>query len=213
VGVRLLEHLETCSRCREEAAEQREFADIERAYETTSALPPPQDLRRDFESTSAPLPPQVPNYTVLRWLGRGGFGDVWLARHPVLGLRALKVLNERQFDERALDRLVEEARVMASLKPHPNPGQAFDLIRPPGGAGLVMAYVEGGPLSRQAPRNWERAVRYTAQVADGLRAVHAKGLLHRDIKPVNILWDREDDAAVLGDFGLATRAGGPPGLA
>src|SRR5262249_22253295 len=60
---------------------------------------------------------------------------------------------------------------------------------------------------------WERAVRYTAQVADGLRAVHAKGLLHRDIKPVNILWDREDDAAVLGDFGLATRAGGPPGLA
>jgi serine/threonine protein kinase len=70
-----------------------------------------------------------------------------------------------------------------------------------------MEYVEGGPLSKQTsttnPLAWERAARYAADVADGLDEVHAAGLLHRDLKPHNILWDRHRDEALLADFGLA----------
>ncbi len=99
---------------------------------------------------------------------------------------------------------------MAALKVHPNRVTVFDLLSTAAGPVLVMDYIDGGPLSQQTcperPMDWVRAARYVADVADGLAEVHARGILHRDIKPDNILLDRERDAAVLTDFGVAAHA-------
>jgi serine/threonine protein kinase len=156
-------------------------------------------------------PPAVEGFQFLRMLGDGGFGRVWLARHLALDrLVAVKHLRADRWDDEAVGRLVHEARVMASLKVHRNRVTVFDLVQGPAGCFLVLDYVAGGPLSSQVtvgrPLAWGRAARYVADVAEGLAEVHARGLLHRDVKPANILWDRERDEALLTDFGLAAHS-------
>jgi hypothetical protein len=151
-----------------------------------------------------------PGFEFLRELGRGGFGNVWLARHRTLDkLVAVKHLRSERLSCEA-DLLAREARTMAALKVHPNRVTVFDLLPTAAGWFLVMDYIEGGPLSRltcrEQPLDWVRAARYVADVADGLAEVHARGILHRDIKPANILYDRDRDAAVLTDFGVAAHA-------
>src|SRR5262249_6876154 len=125
-------------------------------------------------------------------------------------LVAIKHLRPDRVADQA-DQLVQEARTMAALKVHPNRVTVFDLLGSAAGWLLVMDYVEGGPLSGLTapgqPLDWVRAARYVADVADGLAEVHARGVLHRDIKPDNILLDRDRDAAVLTDFGVAAHAG------
>ena len=197
-GATLAEHLAHCPRCREEAEDQAEF----------------EEIRRGYQAASAPrAAPDVPHHTVEGWLGGGGFGDVWHGHHPgLLQPRAFKVLHARHLDGDRLASLRAEAQVMAALPPHANRVQVFDLIERPEGPVLVMAFVDGGPLNRQAPMPWERAVRFVLGVGEGLREVRGRGLLHRDIKPANILWDRARDLAVLGDFGLAAYADGRPEL-
>jgi len=154
------------------------------------------------------LPP--PGFRLLRELGKGAFGSVWLARHLALDkLVAIKHL----FPERVaanVDLLGREARTMAALKVHPNRVTVFDLIQTGAGWFLIMDYVAGGTLAQLSepgrPLEWTRAARYIADVADGLAEVHARGLWHLDIKPGNILLDRDRDQAVLTDFGLASQA-------
>jgi hypothetical protein len=155
-----------------------------------------------------PFLPQLPNFMFHRLLGRGGFGEVWLATDESLRqARAVKLLPRGPFTERDVDRLVEEARLMARLSRHRNRVQVHTLAVGVTNCFLVMEYIEGGPLSGltslQRPLAWERAARYVADVADGLAEVHALGVLHRDIKPANILWDRQRDEALLTDFGIA----------
>ena len=71
---------------------------------------------------------------------------------------------------------------------------------------LVMQYVAGGSLAdllkAEGPLDWQRAARYVADVGEGLLEVHAQGIVHRDVKPSNILWDPKKDEAVLTDFGV-----------
>jgi serine/threonine protein kinase len=136
---------------------------------------------------------------------------VWLATDENLRQeRAVKVLSRGRFTQGDFDRLVAEARLMAQLPRHRNRVQVHALV--PGGTDwfLIMEHVEGGALSGQTslerPMAWERAARYTADVADGLVDMHALGVLHRDIKPANILWDSQRDEALLCDFGIAAPA-------
>jgi hypothetical protein len=148
-----------------------------------------------------------PGFELLRLLGQGGFGSVWLARHLALDkLVAIKQLRPDRLAAHA-EVIAREARTMASLKVHPNRVTVFDLLPTSAGCFLVMDYIDGGPLSwltsPEQPLDWVRAARYVADVTDGLTEVHARGILHRDIKPDNILLDRERDAAVLTDFGVA----------
>lgn len=74
---------------------------------------------------------------------------------------------------------------------------------------LVLQYVAGGSLADRLKDSralgWQRAAEYAADVADALQAVHASGMVHRDVKPANILWDEEHDEAVLTDFGISGR--------
>jgi serine/threonine protein kinase len=150
-------------------------------------------------------------YDVVRPLGSGGMGEVFLARDRVLGRDvALKVLR-KQFagDEEFAERFKREAMSAASLS-HPNIVQVYDRGETEEGASYIaMEYVPGGTLeeriSRDGPLEAAAAAEIGAQVAEALGAAHDRGMVHRDIKPQNILLTANGGAKVA-DFGIA-RAG------
>lgn len=141
-------------------------------------------------------------------LGRGGMGAVYLGRQLSLDREvAVKVLaSELADDPQFLERLEREARVMARLR-HPNIVAVHDFQRTEGGAAIVMEFVEGGSLReklQQHPNGLPvaEALRILRQIAAGLEAAHATGVIHRDMKPENVLIDADGTARVT-DFGLA----------
>jgi hypothetical protein len=168
---------------------------------TTDRPAPPARLSPDRE-------PVLAGFQFLRLLGSGSFGQVWLARHLTLGrIVAVKHLPTRAG---AGDAAVREARVMAGLNIHRNRVTVFDLVQTVEGSFLILDYIAGGSLSQCVnagqPLPWERAARYVADAGTALEEVHARGILHRDIKPDNLLWDQGRDEVLLTDFGLAARA-------
>lgn len=141
-------------------------------------------------------------------LGRGGMGAVYLGRQLSLDREvAVKVLaSELADDPHFLERLEREARVMARLR-HPNIVAVHDFQRTEDGAAIVMEFVEGGSLREkllQHPNGLPvaEALRILRQIAAGLEAAHASGVIHRDMKPENVLMDADGTARVT-DFGLA----------
>src|SRR5215210_5316389 len=150
-------------------------------------------------------------YDVVRPLGSGGMGEVYLARDRVLGRDvALKVLR-RQYagDEEFAKRFKREAMSAASLS-HPNIVQVYDRGKTEEGASYIaMEYVPGGTLKerivREGPLEAAEAAGLAAQVAEALGAAHDRGMVHRDIKPQNVLLTARGGAKVA-DFGIA-RAG------
>lgn len=147
------------------------------------------------------------NYTILDTLGRGGFGRVFQARHRRMKrLVALKVLApEVTRNEEAVRRFQREVEAIARLN-HPHIVTAHDADESDGTHFLVMEYVEGSNLAslvkEQGPLPLKRAVDYIVQAAGGLQYAHDHGLIHRDIKPDNLLLDREETVKVA-DLGLA----------
>ena len=150
-------------------------------------------------------------YQVLRPVGRGGMGTVWLCRDEVLGREvAVKQIGALP-GESATDaaRALREARSSAALN-HRNVVSIFDIVdSEDGNAWLVMEYVPSrtlGEIVREdGPLPPPRAARIGAQVAEGLAAAHAAGTIHRDVKPGNILVG-EGDVAKISDFGIARGA-------
>ncbi len=150
--------------------------------------------------------PELEGFEVIRLLGRGGMGAVFLARQLSLQrLVALKILSfPKGGSDPMLDRLEREAQAMARVS-DPNTVSVFDFIRlPAGGAAIVMEYVEGTTLREKmsSPMQWEDAVKVALQVARSLESAHRAGVIHRDIKPENILVGRDGESKVT-DFGLA----------
>jgi serine/threonine protein kinase len=150
-------------------------------------------------------------YDVGRPLGSGGMGEVFLARDRVLGRDvALKVLRKQYAgDEEFAERFKREAMSAASLS-HPNIVQVYDRGETEEGASYIaMEYVPGGTLkeriSREGPLAAADAAALGAQVAEALGAAHDRGMVHRDIKPQNVLLTAGGTAKVA-DFGIA-RAG------
>jgi serine/threonine-protein kinase len=145
-------------------------------------------------------------YEIQQPLGRGGMGTVHLARDTVLGRQvAVKVLADHlAADEAFRQRFLQEARLTARLC-HPNIVQVFD-AGDDGCPFLVMEYVEGetiaGRLTRGAPFSGDEALTLAVHLAGGLAHAHARGIVHRDVKPHNILL-RQDGVAKLTDFGIA----------
>jgi predicted Ser/Thr protein kinase len=146
-------------------------------------------------------------YKVLRPLGRGGMGTVFLCEHRQLDrLVAVKVLpREQARDKVTLERFQREARAAAALD-HPNIVRVHDVSPGPGPAFLVMEYAEGKDLQevldQRGPVPYRKAVGYALQAAAGLQHAHERGVVHRDIKPGNLLLDRHGVVKVL-DMGLA----------
>ncbi len=148
------------------------------------------------------------NYKVLERLGSGGMGSVYLCEHKFMRRRAaVKVLPAaKSNDPAALERFYREARAVAALD-HPNIVRAYDIDQEDNLHFLVMEYVDGASLQeiikRTGPLDPLRAAHYVRQAAFGLQHAHeTAGLVHRDIKPGNILVDRTGLVKVL-DMGLA----------
>ena len=149
----------------------------------------------------------IGKYLVLEQLGEGGMGKVFLCEHMLMRRRvAIKVLSrEIASDPGTVERFQREGRAVASLD-HPNIVRAHDVDSEGENHFIVMEYVDGSSLHevvrRKGPLPVARACHYISQAAVGLQAVFEAGMIHRDIKPGNLLLDRKGMVKVL-DLGLA----------
>jgi serine/threonine protein kinase len=151
-------------------------------------------------------------YRLVRQLGAGGMGRVWLARDEMLHRDvAIKEvvppdgLTDEEYEE-LRERTLREARTTARLN-HPHVVQIYDVIQTEQWPWIVMEYVRSRSLhqiiKQNGPLSPQRAAQIGLAVLAALRAAHAAGVLHRDIKPANVLLS-DDGRVVLTDFGLAT---------
>ncbi len=148
----------------------------------------------------------IKGYELREQLGAGGFGAVYLAYQPLVKREvAVKVILPRYANQPDFIRRFDaEAQLVAHLE-HMNIVPLYDYWREPDGAYLVMRYLRGGSLRallKSGPPPTETSVRIVDQIAAGLTVAHRHGVVHRDLKPDNILLD-EDGNAYLADFGIA----------
>lgn len=159
---------------------------------------------------------QIGQYRLQRQLGEGGMGTVYLAHHALLKRpTALKMLKPHLATDEVAARFQREAQLASQLV-HPNTVEIYDYGRTPeGGLYYVMEYLDGLTLDRVVGEHGAlppaRVIRILAQVCGALREAHGRGLVHRDIKPHNIMLCRrggEDDVAKILDFGLVKDTSG-----
>ncbi|MDY6051549.1 MAG: serine/threonine-protein kinase, partial [Rothia sp. (in: high G+C Gram-positive bacteria)] len=149
-------------------------------------------------------------YTLTERIAIGGMGEVWKARDKVLGRTvAVKILKEEYTgDPGFLERFRAEARHTALLN-HPGVANVFDYGEEDGSAYLVMELVPGEPLSNIIERDKQipadRILNIMAQTSRALAAAHAQGLVHRDVKPGNLIITPDERVKVT-DFGIARLA-------
>ena len=155
---------------------------------------------------------EVGNYVLESPLGRGGMGEVYLARHKSLGTpAAIKVLTAVADEPQVHDRFQREARTQAQLS-HPNVARVLDYVYQDARWYLVMEYMPRGTLrdalrEKPGPVGVDQALEWTRQALRGLEHAHRQGVVHRDVKPGNILLNDRGECAVT-DFGLAKITGG-----
>ena len=171
-------------------------------------------IRTVLENSAAVAPRDLPalgDYQLLNCLGEGGMGVVFRARHRRMDrIVAVKMVRPETLGAAVtIGRFEREVRLLAQLS-HPNIVAAFDAGEVEGVPYLVMEYVEGADLAsvvaQQGPLPVERAVNYVLQAAAGLHHAHERGLVHRDVKPHNLLLTRQGVVKVL-DLGLARMVG------
>ncbi|GAB3397057.1 protein kinase domain-containing protein [Amycolatopsis echigonensis] len=162
------------------------------------AIPPPPGSRNAGSS----------RYRRVRQLGHGGFGTVWEAVDTQLNRTvALKIAHAPDRDTE--ERMQREARALAVVN-HPNCVRVYDLVEEPDGLALVMEYLQGRPLAEvvdaQGPIDDVAAGRLWSTMAGALVAAHERGVLHRDVKPSNVILDPAGIAHLI-DFGIARSQG------
>jgi eukaryotic-like serine/threonine-protein kinase len=157
-------------------------------------------------SESISINTNISHYRIVRKLGAGGMGEVYLAEDLKLDRKvAIKFLPaESTADESAKQRLIREARAAGKLD-HPNICSIYEVGEEEGRGFIVMQYIEGETLAeliQRKPLELGEVVDVAAQVADALAEAHARGTIHRDIKPQNIMITARRHVKVM-DFGLA----------
>jgi eukaryotic-like serine/threonine-protein kinase len=171
---------------------------------TATAMPTPPPIPADLVPAGAP----GERFHRIRQLGQGGFGTVWLARDTQLARTvALKLAHAPDVDTER--RMLREARALAAVH-HPNSVRVFDVIQNAEGLCIVMQYIEGRSLGdavrSNGPLGDVAAARLWATLAGALLAAHEKGVLHRDVKPSNVLLDLGSTAHLI-DYGIARTSG------
>ncbi len=145
---------------------------------------------------------------LIRVIGEGGMGRVYLGRDPQLKrFVAVKVLVQAGADQEAHARFQREAQAIAAIS-HPNVVSIYGVGDLPDGTPyFVMQYVSGGSMwdriRYSGPLSIEMAEEVIADVAAALAAAHKRGIVHRDVKPANVLWDEDSERATVSDFGIA----------
>ena len=168
---------------------------------------------RDFSDSSVGSPlgtgrvrlPEIPGVEVIRLLGRGGMGRVYLGRQTEPDrLVAIKTLtDDRADDDKLIARLRGEARALDAVK-HPNIVRFYDVLEVDGRPVLMLEYVDGGNLADYAKLqslSVEEVCRLVELIGRGIGAAHQVGITHRDLKPANVLMDGTTPRIT--DFGLA----------
>src|SRR5256712_1250016 len=151
---------------------------------------------------------QLGNYRLVSLLGQGGYAQVYLGQHVRLNLQAaIKVLHAHLTDKEA-EHFQQEAQTIATLV-HPSIVRVFDFDVQDGVPFLVIDYAPHGSLRRRHPKGsvvpLPQIVSYVKQVAVALQYAHGHKLIHRDVKPENLLLGRQQEV-LLSDFGLAALA-------
>jgi serine/threonine protein kinase len=152
-----------------------------------------------------------PRYSSITHLASGGMGEVYRATDGLLGRTvAVKVLADRHArDPDVRARFTREARAAARLSAHPHVVTVFDVGEHDGHPFIVMEYLQGGSVYDRARSSTVRAglaLEWLRQAASAIDAAHAQGVVHRDVKPANLLLDGEERVHVT-DFGIASAAG------
>jgi formylglycine-generating enzyme required for sulfatase activity/serine/threonine protein kinase len=223
------EHLMECSDCRKRVAELSTDSFLQRVRDaqkpsgkSTSGRSQTGGTLSDdgtntlTSSSGVSLPPGLaahPDYEIKRELGRGGMGVVYLAHNRMMGRdEVLKVMGQHLMGHPGLlERFIREIHSVAKLR-HPNIVTAYHATRFGESLLLAMEYVEGLDLSRmvetKGPMPVAHACLFIHQAALGLQHAHEEGLIHRDIKPHNLMLSRKGDKATVKilDFGLAKAA-------
>jgi formylglycine-generating enzyme required for sulfatase activity/serine/threonine protein kinase len=224
-------HLEQCDPCRRRVAELSSDSFVGRLRE---AQPQPGDAPPRTKTIVEPDPPRVagkratnavpllanrtlppelanhPQYEMLRELGRGGMGVVYLARNKLMDrLEVLKVLNKEMLAKQGTgDRFLREIQSAARLH-HPNVVAAYTALQMGDLLVFAMEYVEGEDLAKlvraRGPLPVLNACYFAYQAAQGLQHAHECGMIHRDIKPGNLILFRQGKKGIVKilDFGLA----------
>jgi eukaryotic-like serine/threonine-protein kinase len=156
-------------------------------------------------ATAAQMLP--PRYVGVQRIATGGMGEIYLAEDEVLGRKvAIKLLAERFARDGAVRaRFTREALAAARLSGHPHIVTIFDVGEAGGRPFIVMEYLPGGTLAdraRKGPISRDAAIEWLKQAADALDDAHEQGIVHRDVKPANLLLDERGELHV-GDFGIA----------
>lgn len=168
----------------------------------------PGPLPFSSEKPTTVLKPSNGRFQRLRQLGTGGFGTVWLAKDTQLN-RTVAIKMAHAPDAETEERMLREARALAAVH-HPNCVRVYDIVSEADGLGLIMEYIEGDQLAEvvhgQGTLSDLQAARLWLTMAGALSAAHAKGVLHRDVKPANVIVDPDGNPHLI-DFGIARSKG------
>ncbi len=149
-------------------------------------------------------------YEVKEFIGKGAMGTVYRAYHAQLERTgAVKVMQAIAPDQDSISRFRHEAQAIARMR-HPNILNVFDFGEFEGTPYMIVEYVPGGSLAgrmSQGPMDRATVLRFLRGIAAGLDYAHSQGIVHRDVKPANVLLER-DETPVLADFGLAKMLAG-----
>lgn len=201
------DHVARCAACRTVLAEalrvralvgKPELSPSRRTTEGPSA-----DAFEDHGTDTWKPPDQFDEFTILRELGQGGMGVVYLAEDTKLHRQvAIKFIAAAEPTQRDRERFQIEAQAIARLQ-HPNVVTLFRVGEVEGRAYLVSEYINGQNLeATKRPMSWPAVVHIGRDLARGLGAAHGHGVLHRDLKPSNVIISRNGEVKLL-DFGLA----------